>query len=266
MFFPFAMRDVMTDRLGRGPLPDSFFDSDSACQRAWQMREARQSLSAETEFDKAEAIVAKAHQCEERSCIDSRWNLNVGTPLLKFVLEFDPVAADTNARPPKQSGKVTMGLFLENEELTEAVEEKLNTGYDGKASVNAREQPDLRHLPVACFFETSATQPEQDLVAEWGREMDRQVTAVHHRLRNFLDAKYSDLNNPLEDAFNTDFHNDWTEAHRKDMRHQMQLRLERPLDDNDEPWKRPLIPALPQIRVRGHDLVFVLCLRPRQAH
>ncbi|EJP61792.1 uncharacterized protein BBA_09283 [Beauveria bassiana ARSEF 2860] len=186
MFFPSAMRDVMTDRLGRGPLPDSFFDSDSACQRAWQMREARRSLSAETEFDKAEAIVAKAHQCEEGSYIDSRWNLNVGTPLLKFVLggsrkithkaltskmttllkEFDPVAADANAQPPKQSGKVTIGLFLENEELTEAVEEKLNTGYDGKASMNPREQTDLRHLPVACFFETSATQPEQDLVAE----------------------------------------------------------------------------------------------------
>ncbi|KAM3477993.1 hypothetical protein MY8738_006200 [Beauveria namnaoensis] len=146
-----------------------------------------------------------------------------------------------------------MGLFLEHEELTETVEEKLSTVYDGKASVNPWEQTDLRHLPVACFFETGATQPEQDLVAEWGSEMDRQVTAVHHRLRNFLDAKYSDLNNPLEDAFNIDFHDDWTEAHRKDMRHQMQLRLERPLDDNDEPWKRPLIPALPQIYVRGTD-------------
>ncbi|PMB70207.1 hypothetical protein BM221_004858 [Beauveria bassiana] len=159
-----------------------------------------------------------------------------------------------------------MGLFLEHEELTETVEEKLNTVYDGKASVNPWEQTDLRHLPVACFVETSATQPEQDSVAEWGSDMDRQVTAVHHRLSNFLDAKYSDLNNPLEDASGTDFHDEWTEAHRKDMRHQMQLGSERPLDDSDELWERPLIPALPQTRVRGHDLVFVLCLRPRQAH
>ncbi|KAM3477022.1 hypothetical protein MY5147_002929 [Beauveria neobassiana] len=173
-------------------------------------------------------IVAKAHQCEEGSYIDSRWNLNVGTPLLKFVQGgsrkithkamtgkmttslkgFDPVAADTNARPRKQSGKVTMGLFLEIEGLSKTVEEKLNTVYDGKASVNPREQTDLRHLPAACFFETSATQPEQDSVAEWGSEMGRQVAAVHHRLSDFLDVKYYDLNNPLEDASNTDFHDD----------------------------------------------------------
>ncbi|KAF1732417.1 hypothetical protein CRV24_008612 [Beauveria bassiana] len=182
------------------------------------------------------------------------------TTLLK---ELDPVAADTNARPPKQSGKVTMGLFFENEGLTEAVEEKA----EYRAFVNPWEQTDLRHLPVACFFETSATQPEQDSVAEWGSEMGRQAAAVHHRFGDFLDAKYSDMNRPLEDAAsNTDFHDDWTEAHRKDMRHQMQLGSERALDDSDEPWERPLIPALPQICVRGRDLVFVLCLRPRQAH
>ncbi|OAA37558.1 hypothetical protein BBO_07588 [Beauveria brongniartii RCEF 3172] len=273
MFFPSTMRDVITDRLGRGPLPDSFFYSGPACQIAWQMREARRSLSAETEFDKAEVIVAKANQCEAGSYIDSRWNLNVRVPLLKFVLggsrkmaykaltgkmttslkEFDPVAASTNARPPKQSGKVTMGLFFENEELTEVIEEKLNTVYDGKAFVNPWEQTNLRHLPVAYFFETSATEAEQDSVAEWGSEMGRQVAAVHHRLSDFLDAKYYDLNRPLADASDTYFHDEWTEAHRKDMRHQMQLGSERPLDESDEPWERPLIPALPQICVRGHD-------------
>ncbi|KAM3512685.1 hypothetical protein MY11210_003638 [Beauveria gryllotalpidicola] len=124
------------------------------------MREARRSLSAETEFDKAEAIVAKANQCEAGSYIDSRWNLNVRMPLLKFVLEFDPVAASTNARPPKQSGK---------------------------------------------------------------------------------------------DASDTDFDDEWTEAHANDMRHRMQLGSERPLDDSDGPWERPLIPALSQFCVRGHD-------------
>ncbi|KAM3551211.1 hypothetical protein MY1884_007829 [Beauveria asiatica] len=273
MFFPYTMRDIITDRLGRGPLPDSFFYSGPACQIAWQIREARRSLSAETEFDKAEAIVAKANQCEAGSYIDSRWNLNVRMPLLKFVLggsrkmtckaltgkmttslkEFDPVAASTNARPPKQSGKVTMGLFLENEELTEAVEEKLNTVYDGKVFVNPWEQTNLRHLPVACFLETSAAPAEQDSVDEWGGEMGRQVAAVHHRLSDFLDAKYYDLNRPLEAASDADFHDEWTEAHRKDMRHQMQLGSERPLDESDEPWERPLIPALPQICVRGHD-------------
>lgn len=173
--------------------------------------------------------------------------------LTKISEEFDPVAANFKGRPPKESGKVTMGLFLDHECLVEDLQTKLINWDDYEAFVNPWEQDSLRYMPVACFFETSATQPERDSVANWGAEMGRQVAALHNRLNDFLDAKYSDLNKPLEEDSDVDFSDEWTEAHQKDSRHKDRLGSDRPFDDCEEPWERPLIAALPQFCVRGHD-------------
>lgn len=173
--------------------------------------------------------------------------------------EFDPLPAATKSRPPKQNGKVTMALFLDDECLIDTVREKMTTGDDWEVFVNPWEHDSLRYLPATCFFETSAAQPEHDSPEDWGAEMGRQVAAFHKRLTDFLDAKYADLDDHAGSLL-SDNPEEWSEAHQKDWRHKKHWGEDRPFDDSDEPWERPLIAALPQLCVRGHDWYLYFCL------
>lgn len=64
LFFPSLMRDLITDRLGRGPLPDSFFHNGQTDEMEEPTCKGIRRMHAEDEFDEAEAIITKANECE----------------------------------------------------------------------------------------------------------------------------------------------------------------------------------------------------------
>lgn len=67
LLFPTSMRDIITDRIRRGPLPDFFFHNGQNGELFSNPRATMRKWQAEKEFEVAEAIIAKATDCEENN-------------------------------------------------------------------------------------------------------------------------------------------------------------------------------------------------------
>lgn len=87
LFFPSIIWDILTDRFGCGPLPDHCFYNGTAHKTPKYSIIERFDMPYE-EFDKAEAIIARANECEANGETDSRWNATVRMPLLKLCSRY----------------------------------------------------------------------------------------------------------------------------------------------------------------------------------